>query len=239
MTGTDTEVGKTVATAVLAASALASGHSVALYKLAQTGIGGTGPGDAQDVARWLGNPRQLSVFEGVRLRHPMAPVDAALCAGLDPVAALPTLAQHAQRIGELASAHEVVLIEGSGGLLVELTAAGETIADVAAAVDASLVVAARPDLGTLNHTALTLEACAARGFTRGTLLLGSYPELPGPLHERNLVNLQHLAAGRGWDFAGALPAGLVRDPARCRAALHEAAGSLAWPAQLPARSQAG
>lgn len=229
ITGTDTEVGKTVTTAVLAARALTQGHSVALYKPAQTGVEGTSPGDAQDIACWLGNPEPLAVFEGVRLRHPMAPVDAALCAGLDPAVALPPLAEHRQRISELAAAHEVVLIEGSGGLLVELTEAGETIADLAAAVDASLVVATRPDLGTLNHTALTLEACAARGFTRGTLLLGSYPQNPGSLHERNLANLKRMAVNGGWDFAGALPAGLVRDPSRCRTALHEVARTLAWP----------
>ncbi|MGZ2224553.1 dethiobiotin synthase [Glutamicibacter nicotianae] len=233
MTGTDTEVGKTVATAVLAARSLSHGHSVAIYKPTQTGLGKTEPGDAQDVARWLGNPGQLSAFEGVRLRHPMAPVDAALCAGLDPDAVLPSLAQHVQQVGELAAVHDVVIIEGAGGLLVELTAAGETIADLAQAVGASLVVAARPDLGTLNHTALTLEACSTRGFTRGTLLLGSYPEHPGPLHQRNLANLRNMAAGHGWDFAGALPAGLLRDLSRCRAALHEAAATLAWPCPGP------
>lgn len=228
ITGTDTEVGKTVSTAVLAARALQLGQSVAIYKPAQTGMQGQEPGDAQDAARWLGHPERLTASEGVRLAEPMAPADAALCAGLDPVLALPSLDNHVQRIRELAARHDAVLVEGAGGLLVELTAQGQNIADLAATLSAELVVVARPDLGTLNHSALTLEACLARGFDRGTLLLGSYPAQPSVLHARNLDNLRQLAAGRGWHFAGALPANLVADPAGSRGALHRAAGSLEW-----------
>ena len=210
ITGTDTDVGKTVATAALAARELAAGRRVAVYKPTQTGVRPGEAGDAQNIAVWLGDPAGLQVAEGIRLREPMAPVDAALIEGGQPaVAKLPVLAEHLARINQLAAEYHTVLVEGAGGLLVTLTAAGENIADLAQALGAALVVVSRPDLGTLNHTALTLEAAGHRGFTSGTLLLGSYPAQPTALHRRNLENLQQVAAAHGWHWAGALPAGLV------------------------------
>ncbi|WP_417235806.1 dethiobiotin synthase [Arthrobacter sp.] len=210
ITGTDTDVGKTVATAALAARELASGRRVAVYKPTQTGVRPGEARDAQSIAAWLGHPVGLQVAEGIRLREPMAPVDAALVeGGSAAVAQLPGLAEHLARVNQLAAEYDTVLVEGAGGLLVELTAAGESIADLAQALGAALVVVSRPDLGTLNHTALTLEAAVRRGFASGTLLLGSYPAQPDALHRRNLENLQQLAAAHGWHWAGALPAGLV------------------------------
>ncbi|WP_313813381.1 dethiobiotin synthase [Glutamicibacter sp.] len=210
ITGTDTDVGKTVATAALVARELAQGRSVAVYKPTQTGVDAAEPGDAQNIASWLGEPARLSIAEGVRLREPMAPVDAALVAGGQAaIDALPTLDEHRERIRRLALDHDTVFVEGAGGLLVTLCAAGANIADLAAAVEARLVVITRPDLGTLNHTALTLEAAVNRGFNRGTLLLGSYPENPTVLHHRNLGNLRALAGHHGWHFAGALSASIA------------------------------
>lgn len=210
ITGTDTDVGKTVATAALAARELAAGRRVAVYKPTQTGVQPGEAGDAQNIAAWLGHPTGLLVAEGIRLREPMAPVDAALVeGGSAAVAKLSVLADHLARITQLAADYDTVLVEGAGGLLVELTAAGENIADLAQALGAALVVVSRPDLGTLNHTALTLEAAVNRGFTSGTLLLGSYPAQPTVLHRSNQENLQQLAARHGWHWAGAMPSGLV------------------------------
>ncbi|MFF5790926.1 dethiobiotin synthase [Paeniglutamicibacter sp. NPDC012692] len=218
VTGTDTDVGKTVVTAALAAAALRRGDRVAVYKPTQTGVLPGQDGDAQNTARWLGGPDRLSVVEGIRLLEPMAPVDAALEEGGEAAAdSLPTMADHVRRIRALAQGHDSVIVEGAGGLLVSLTRAGETVADLGAALDAHLVVVTRPDLGTLNHTALTLEAAVTRGFERGTLVLGSYPDAPSVLHVRNRGNLGALAAGRGWGWVDGLPAGLgATGPARGR-----------------------
>lgn len=225
ITGTDTDVGKTVATAALAARELDFGRSTAVYKPTQTGVLDGEFGDAQNIAAWLGGPEKLTIAEGARLREPMAPVDAARAAGgMDTVRALPKLAQHLARIRELAAAHDSVFVEGAGGLLVKLTTAGETIADLAAALDAALVVVTRPDLGTLNHTALTLEAAARRGFTSGSLIVGSYPKNPTLLHRSNLANLKELAEAQHWHFAGALPARLASG--NCAERLVEAGLSL-------------
>ncbi|WP_229734830.1 dethiobiotin synthase [Ornithinimicrobium tianjinense] len=235
MTGTDTDVGKTVVTAALVAALRAHGRSVAVYKPTQTGVSAAGEGDVDTVARLLGlrvlrhrpsgvagppGEDELLVAEGVRLGPPMAPVDAALLEGGQSAAsALPTLAQHVARVGQLSALVDVVVVEGAGGLLVDLTVAGETVADLAVALGARLVVVTRPALGTLNHTALTLEAALRRGLTDGALVLGSWPPDPGPLHHANLTRLAELATRSGYAWAYGLQEGLGgRGPAALQAA---------------------
>ncbi|MDI3329954.1 MAG: dethiobiotin synthase [Micrococcus sp.] len=210
VTGTDTDVGKTMATACLAAAALARGDRVAVYKPAQTGVGPGESGDVETVARLLGRPDRLTVAEGVRLGPAMAPVDAAIEAGgAASVAALPGLAWHLQRIATLGEDHDTVLVEGAGGLLVQLTPDGAAIADLALGADAPLAVVARPDLGTLNHTGLTLEAAGRRGVRPGPLIVGSWPAEPTAVHRANLGRLRELADDHGYAWGGVLPGGLA------------------------------
>jgi dethiobiotin synthetase len=206
VTGTDTDVGKTMATACLAAAALARGDRVAVYKPAQTGVAPGEAGDVETVASMLGHPGRLTVAEGVRLGPAMAPVDAALETGGEAaVAALPGLEWHLARIAALAEDHGAVLVEGSGGLLVQLTPAGATITDIALGADAPLAVVARPDLGTLNHTGLTLEAAGRRGVRPGTLIVGSWPAEPTAVHRANLGRLREVADLHGYAWGAALP----------------------------------
>lgn len=216
ITGTDTEVGKTMTTAALAAVLSAVG-TVAVYKPVQTGV--VGPeageddgdaeggdaaedaaeaGDAAEVSRLSGVPH---VFEGVRFREPMAPVAAAECEGRT----LPGLVVHARQIEELSSNFDWVLTEGAGGVLVELDGAGQGLADLPAllSVPSAVIVVVRAGLGTLNHTALTVEALTSRGVDIAGLVVGSMMAEPGAV-ERS--NLQVLAAGRV-PFWGAIPAG--------------------------------
>lgn len=190
VTGTDTEVGKTVATAALAALLLRAGRSVTAYKPAQTGVAPGEPGDMGEVARLTG----ITTSEGCRLREPMAPRPAAALEG----ARLPSLADHLATLDALRRDHDHVLVEGAGGLLVELTEAGETIADLAQVVDdCGAVVVARSALGTLNHTMLTREAVARRGIPMLGVVLGAWPASPGLIE---VTNREHFAA---------LPEGLV------------------------------
>ncbi|HRO29725.1 dethiobiotin synthase [Citricoccus sp.] len=239
VTGTDTDVGKTMATACLAAAALARGDRVAVYKPAQTGVGPVGAGDVETVARLLGHPDRLTVAEGVRLGPAMAPVDAALEAGGEAaVEALPGLDWHLERIEALALDQDIVLVEGAGGLLVELTPGGATIADLALGAGAPLAVITRPDLGTLNHTGLTLEAAARRGVRPGTLIVGSWPVEPTAVHRANLGRLRATARDHGYAWGGALPEGLSSAPEQ---AVSRAATALAaalagvLPGRLPPR----
>ncbi|GAA3325245.1 dethiobiotin synthase [Paeniglutamicibacter sulfureus] len=230
VTGTDTDVGKTVVSAALAACALDAGRRVAIYKPTQTGVAPGQAGDVQSIGDWLGNPPSLGLEEGARLADPMAPVDAALHAGGARAAqALPVLRDHLRRVQELALENDVVIVEGAGGILVSLTLAGDTIVDVAGALGARLVVVTRPHLGTLNHTALTLEAALARGFANGVLVLGSFPNEPTALHEINRRNLRALAEGLGWTWVPGPPAEVVgsEDPGERTRILHGAGRRLA------------
>ena len=163
ITGTDTGVGKTIATAGLAALLCGLGFRIAVYKPCQTGAA-IGDSDIREIQRLSGATR---VEAGIVLREPMAPLAAATLEGRD----LPTVAQHAERIQELAYTVDHVIVEGAGGLLVAFDAEGGTLADIAGntAVQAGVIVVARSGLGTLNHTALTLEALHRRVFTSSAL----------------------------------------------------------------------
>ncbi|MGA7203813.1 MAG: dethiobiotin synthase [Specibacter sp.] len=200
VTGTDTDVGKTITTAALAAALSANGATVAVYKPTQTGVLPGGHGDADEVARLSGVG---TVREGIRLRDPMAPVAAAMRENRR----LPTVQDHVECIWELSGSFDHVLVEGAGGLLVELDAQGNTLADVAAEAGdiarTGFVVTCRSGLGTLNHTALTLEALRHRGVPSPALVVGSWPVAPSDIDLSNRKSLQAL----GTPFLGSLPEG--------------------------------
>jgi dethiobiotin synthase len=196
VTGTDTDVGKTVVTAALAACLARAGLRVAAYKPTQTGVGPGEPGDMAEVERLTG----VHSVEGTRLRAPMAPRPAAQLEG----AVLPTLEEHVATVSGLAGRYEVVLVEGAGGLLVELTEAGETLADLALALpDSGTVVVARSALGTLNHTMLTREALSHRGIRQVGVVIGAWPEHPDVIETTNRAYLSALPEG----LLGAVPRG--------------------------------
>jgi dethiobiotin synthase len=202
VTGTDTGVGKTVATAALALRAQAHG-SVTVVKPAQTGIGPSSPdevADADEVHRLTG----CAVQEYTCLEDPLAPDTAARLRGVP----IPPVAEYADRIRVLAEFEDTVVVEGAGGLLVRLDTQGGTLLDLAAELADTLpvevVVVARAGLGTLNHTELTVAALRARGLEPTGLVIGSWPEEPG-LAER--CNRDDLPRVTGVPLLATLPAG--------------------------------
>jgi dethiobiotin synthetase len=201
ITGTGTGVGKTVTTAALAGAALAAGWTVCVVKPVQTGVGPGEDGDLAEVRRLLGGPDALRTVEFVRLPAPMAPQAAARLVG----AALSPVAGLAERIRALAAAHDLVLVEGAGGLLVRLDAADGTLATLAGLIPgSSVVLVVEPGLGTLNATELTVEALRARRIPVAGLVIGRWPADPGPVE---LANLADLPALTGVPVLGVLPAG--------------------------------
>lgn len=195
VTGTDTGVGKTVATAALACHARRAGIDVAVCKPVQTGTD-DGDDDLAEVARLSG----VTELAGLaRYPRPLAPVAAAAAAGM----ALPSREQLLGFIGELDRPGRLTLVEGAGGLLVELGENGVTARDLAVALGAAVLVVVRPALGTLNHTALTLEALAAQGLSCAGLVIGAWPEHPGPVETSNRPALEALAPVRAVLPAGA------------------------------------
>ncbi|HEX7187825.1 MAG TPA: dethiobiotin synthase [Actinomycetes bacterium] len=197
VSGTGTGVGKTVVTAAVAALAAAREGSVAVVKPAQTGVGPAQPGDLDDVRRLAG---VTDLHEHGRFPDPLSPAAAARRAGRPPV----DLHESARKVRELAADRALVVVEGAGGLLVRYDDEGLTIADLAREVGAAVLVVADPALGTLNHTALTLEAMAHRGVALAGVVLGSWPDQPDLACRSNVRDLEMLAAR---PLAGALRAG--------------------------------
>lgn len=197
ITGTGTEVGKTVVVAALAALAAADGRRVAVLKPAQTGVADGEPGDLAEVVRLAG---PVTTRELRRYPEPLAPATAARRSGL------PTL--HPSDIASAAAAldetHDLVLVEGAGGLLVRFDGAGSTIADAAWALNAPVLIVAHAGLGTLNMTALTAEALLRRGLESVGVVVGRWPAEPDLATRTNLVDLPEAA---GAPLLGVLPDG--------------------------------
>lgn len=218
VTGTGTDVGKTIVTAALAVTAPGR---VLVVKPVQTGVAGGDPGDADVVARLAG----VDVQTWAVLDEPLAPETAARRAGVS----LPSVAEHAAHVREVAASYDVVVVEGAGGLLVRLDSDAGTLLDLAAdlatthAVEVVVVCAA--GLGTLNVAELTVGALRGRDLEPSGLVIGSWPTDPGLAEACNREDLPRVT---GVPLVGVVPqlsGGL--EPERFRT---QAAGWLQAPA---------
>ncbi len=199
VTGTDTGVGKTVVTAALAVILRARRKNVAVVKPAQTGVRPGEPGDVDEVRRLAG---PVDAREGIRLPDPLAPDRAALVAGVE----LPSLGDQAGLVLATAASHDTVLVEGAGGVTVNLGQAFSLL-DIAGQIcqagpPVTWIVVARAGLGTLNHSNLTVRAIQHRGFTVHGIVIGSWPAAPGPAE---LYHRHDLASHAGVPVLGAVP----------------------------------
>ncbi len=228
VTGTDTGAGKSVVAAALAAAIAATGERVRAYKPALTGLDeppGEWPRDHELLAAAAG----MEPDEVAPLRFGPA-VSPHLAAGLERrriepdelIAAARRLGASAGRRGAGSAAGEggpsILVVEGVGGLLVPL-AEGYSVRDLAAALGLPLLVAARPGLGTINHTLLTLEAARAAGLTVAAVVMTPWPAEPGAMLRSNRETVETL----GEIPVHSLP-GTVPDPVE----LARAAGGLPW-----------
>ena len=203
VTGTGTDVGKTVVTAALATLARRAG-SVVVVKPAQTGIAPGAPGDLAEITRLSG---VRDVVEFARYPDPLSPHHAAVISASPPL----DFADTVRRVDDLDVGYDHVLVEGAGGLTVPFDSVRSwTVIDLAQHLHARLVVVTAPGLGTLNHTRLTVDRLAdeALGYD---LVVGSWPATPDLAMRANLADLQAMTPGHL--LAGVLPAGmaLMRD----------------------------
>ena len=162
VTATDTGVGKTFVTAGLATALRARGRDVAVFKPVQSGALADDP---------LGDAALLGADCVYAFQAPLAPLVAARAEGrqieLEPIL---------ERTRELEREHEILLVEGAGGLLVPLSDDLD-VAGLAAVLALPLLIVARAGLGTVNHTLLTIEAARARGLeVAGVVLNGDGDE---------------------------------------------------------------
>lgn len=197
VTGTGTDVGKTVATAALVSVLRDRGRDVLPAKPVQTG---PGEGDVATIAALTG----VSGVEYARYPEPLAPNIAARRAGLPQV----TREELGVWLRGLDAPGRTVLVEGAGGLLVRL-ADELTLADLAADVGAPLIVVTALGLGSLNAAELTVRAARARGLEVTGLIGGSLPVEPDLATRENLTELPRVT---GVPLLGCLPAGMGRAP---------------------------
>ncbi len=180
VTATDTGVGKTILSAALLAAMSAAGERVRAHKPVVTGL-------EEPAGEWPPDHELLAAVAD------MAPEDVA------PLRYGPAVSPHlaAQLAGErvdpadlMARARQAgddgttLIVEGVGGLLAPLADA-YTVRDFAAALGLPLLIAARPGLGTINHTLLTLEAARAVGLDVRTIVLTPWPEKPNEMERSN------------------------------------------------------
>ncbi len=172
VTGTDTGVGKTYVSAALC------DESSTYVKAAQTGD--------DDDARTVRERSGATVHTLAAYPEPLSPERSAARAGVPCI----TPREIAHFVDGLEATR--VVVEGAGGLLVRFGEQG-TIADVAELLDAPLIVVARAGLGTLNHTALTVEAIERRGLHCLGIVIGSWPNDPDLASLCNLDDLASIA----------------------------------------------
>lgn len=171
VTGTDTGVGKTAVSCALAAHARSQGVRLAVMKPAETGCTDQNPEDALALRAAAGSDDPLELVCPYRLPEPLAPAVAARRAGRK--LSVAQVLDCAQKL----AADRPLLVEGAGGLLVPFTER-ETTAELIAALGLPVLVVARAGLGTINHTALTVEALRARKLPVAAVVLNAaVPEL--------------------------------------------------------------
>lgn len=179
ITGTDTGVGKTVITAALALSLKNTGLSVGVMKPVQSGSSLPGLTDIEFLRSVLGEKEPSSDDCIYNYEAPLSPHAAAALSGetIDP-------GRIKSAYGRLASSRDIVLVEGAGGLLVPITD-DYLMADLARDLSLPLLVVARPGLGTVNHTALTVECARQRGLLVLGVVINAFPHSPGPAELTN------------------------------------------------------
>ncbi len=183
ITGTDTEVGKTVVTAILGLAYQQHGIDVGYFKPVQSGAKGFIPPDAmfcQEILSLKSSPQELCAYI---FEPPVSPHLAARWANteIDPMY-IKTCYKN------LKKKYKVLLVEGAGGLLVPLTK-GFFMRDLVKLLDLPLVIVARPSLGTINHTLLTIECARNSGIEILGVIINRAPLEPDPVVEDNIKSI--------------------------------------------------
>jgi len=179
VTGTGTEVGKTVVAAVIARTLAKEGKRVGVFKPAVTGLDETGEPDHTLLRLAAGSDQSDEEVAPYRYGPPMSPHLAASLADEEIQAERLLTAARAATEGV-----DAIVCEGVGGLLVPL-APTYSVRDLAVDLALPMVLAAPPGLGTINHTLLTLAAARTAGLEVAAVVLTPWPEEPTPIERSN------------------------------------------------------
>lgn len=206
VTGTDTEVGKTVVAGAICAALAARGERVAAFKPVVTGLdeppAPPWPPDHELLAATAGSGQAPDDVAPYRFRPPLSPHYAAELAGatVDPA--------RLRAAATTASADTDALVcEGVGGLLVPL-ADDYSVRDLAVDLALPVVVVARTGLGTINHALLTAEAARAAGLTVAGIVMTPW-SAPEPIERSNRATVERLAGVPVTGLAPTMPSTLA------------------------------
>lgn len=186
VTGTGTEVGKTVVAAAIARTLADEGRRVAVFKPAVTGLDEGVETDHELLRRASGSSQSDAEIAPYRYGPPASPHLAAALAGeeIDP--------ERLRRAARAAAADaDAIVCEGVGGLLVPLSPA-YLVRDLAVDLGYPLIVVAGPGLGTINHTLLTIEAARAAGLEVTAVALNPWPQQPSEIERSNRETIAKL-----------------------------------------------
>jgi dethiobiotin synthetase len=177
VTGTDTDVGKTVIAAGLTAALRGHAVNAGYFKPVQSGCREEGgrllASDARLAKTMAALPEPLSLLTPVTLQLPLAPAVAAAQAGLSI-----DLEAIAQAYRTLAARYDFLVVEGAGGLYVPLVDNDFLVLDLARWLGLPVLVVARPGLGTINHTVMTVKTAEQAGLPVVGVIINQYPDNP-------------------------------------------------------------
>ncbi len=191
VTATDTGVGKTVLSGALLAAMAGTGERVRAHKPVVTGTDeppGEWPQDHQLLADLTG--ASAEEVAPARFGPAVSPHLAAALAG-SPLRFAEVVAEAQEAVAEAQALSAICVVEGVGGLLAPLTDE-RTVCDLAAELRLPVVVAARPGLGTINHTLLTLRAARATGLVVCAVVLTPWPPHPSEMERSNRDTIAHM-----------------------------------------------
>lgn len=179
VTGTGTEVGKTVVAAAIARTLAGEGKRVAVFKPAVTGLEEEGETDHALLRRASNSEQSDEEIAPYRYQPPASPHLAAALAGeeIDP-------GRLREAAATAAAGAAAIVCEGVGGLLVPLSPT-YLVRDLAHDLGYPLVIVAGPGLGTINHTLLTVEAARSAGLEIAAIVLNPWPEQPSEIERSN------------------------------------------------------
>ena len=210
VTGTDTGVGKTYVAALLARRLRAEGVRVAPFKPVESGCpaGPDGEPHPADAAALRDAAAPGALLSSVCLYPLQAPLSPHLAAGRERVRI--DLGRIRAAVADGAARADVALVEGAGGIAVEIVA-GYTFADLARDLALPALVVAENRLGVLNHLRLTLSYLERAGVPLLGVVLNDRSAGESPARETNEAEVRRIA---GSAFLGRLPFGPAGLPDR-------------------------
>lgn len=188
ITGTDTGVGKTVVTGILASLYQQTGVKTGIEKPVITGVNLLIPGGSpdlkffKDIVPEIQNPVTSYQFEPAVSPHLAAAMSGVT---IDPVR---IETDHQKLLLDC----DAVLVEGAGGLLVPLNE-DCFIADLPLRLQLPVIIVSRPSLGTINHTLLTVECARNRGLQIAGIVINNYPPEPNLAETDNPGTIERLS----------------------------------------------